>query len=293
MRRLPLVFLLAAIVAGAGSAQDAGRLEVLARVRLREIQKGAAVVGAYMGAGITVRVKHATDGFAAGETLIVLAGGKRLADVEGGIYDTAALYRFEGAYHLVVAEYTGGAHCCGQYHVFSRAAGASSWRLVGASGAENGGPMPAWDVIVAKSGGLYLREWDDRFDYFHACHACSLLINMGPLFSLIAPEGLVPANEEFRDEYARLAAAAGAEVAAEAKRRAKNAAAILGPVDAGGERPFTDDLGQLLVKRTIFLVRAGDGGKAWKAFAADVARYYRTADGAEILRAEIIELLRQ
>ncbi len=292
MRRLPVVVLLAAVVAGAATAQDAGRLEVLARVRLREIQRGAAVAGAYMGAGITVRVKRPTDGYAMGEVLTVTAGSSKLYEGEGGLFDTAALYRFEGAYHLVVAEYTGGAHCCGQYHVFGRAAGASSWRLVGASGAENGGPMPAWEVIVPKDGRLYLREWDNRFDYFHACHACSLLVNAGPLFSLVTPEGLVPADEEFREEYARLAADADAEIAATAKRRTENAAAILGPADAGGERPFTDDLGQLLVKRTIFLVRAGEEEKAWEAFAADVARYYRTTDGAEIVRAEVIDLLR-
>jgi hypothetical protein len=292
VRRLPLVALLAAIVGAAALAQETGRLEVLARVRLREIQKDASVASAYLGAGITVRVKRATSGFPAGETLVVQAGAAHLVDAEGGIYDTAALYRFEGAYHLVVAEYTGGAHCCGQYHVFSRAAGAAGWRLVGVSGAENGGPMPAWEVIVRKADRLYLREWDNRFDYFHACHACSLLGNIGPQYSLIASDGLVPADQAFREEYARLARAADAEIAAEVKRRSKNAVAIIGPVDAGGERSFTDDLGQLLVKRTIFQVRAGEEERAWQAFASDIARYYQTTDGAESLRTEIIELLR-
>ena len=293
MRRLLLFVVLAAVATGAASAQDTGRLEVLARVRLREIQKDVAVASAYMGAGVTVRVKRAADGLVFGETMIVSAGGQKLASVEGGVYETAALYRFEGGYHLVVAEYTGGAHCCGQYHVFSRAAGASTWRLVGVSGAENGGPMPAWTVVLAKDGRLYLREWDNRFDYFHACHACSLLGNIGPQYSLIETDRLVPANDAFRDEYARLAADADAKVAAEAKRRPKNPGAILGPTDGSGERPFTDDLGQLLVRRTIFLVRAGEEEEAWKAFAADIARYYLAADGTELLRTEIIGLLRQ
>jgi hypothetical protein len=291
VRRLPFLVLLAAVTAGAASAQDSSPLEVLARVHLREIQKGAAVANASMGAGITVRVKRASDGSVIGETLVVLAGAAKLVDAEGGIFDTAALYRFGGAYHLVVAEYTGGAHCCGQYHVFSRAAGSTAWRLVGVSGAENGGPMPAWEVIVPKDGELYLREWDNRFDYFHACHACSLLGNVGPQYSLIAPGGLAPADDAFQDEYARLATEADAEIAAEAKRRSKNAAAILGPVDASGERPFADDLGQLLVKRTIFMLRAGEGENAWRAFAADIARYYQTTDGTGPLKAEIITLL--
>ena len=49
----------------------------------------------------------------------------------------------------------------------------------------------------------------------------------------------------------------------------------------------------MLVKRTIFLVRAGQAERSWQSFAADVAAYYRTADGAELLRTEIEELLRQ
>jgi len=226
-----------------------------------------------------------------GEVLAVTAGGTKLLEAEGGVFESAALYRHHGAFHLVVTEYTGGAHCCGQYHVFSRSAETNAWRFLGTAGAENGGPMPAWTVVTAKDGGLFLRELDNRFDYFHACHACSLLGNIGPQYSRLSPAGLVPADEEFRDEYARLAAATDAEITAEAKRRPKHAAAILGPTDAGGERPFVDDLGQLLVKRTIFLVRAGEEGRAWAAFAADVARYYLSDDGAELLRTEIDKLL--
>jgi hypothetical protein len=293
VRRLPLVVLLAAVAAGALPAQDTSRPEVLARVRLREIQKGAAVASAYMGAGITVSVKRASSELPMVETLTVLADTGKLVDAEGGVYDTAALYRFEGAYHLVVAEYTGGAHCCGQYHVFSRAAGASNWRLVGVSGAENGGPMPAWTVLTAKGGRLYLAEIDNRFDYFHACHACSLLGNIGPQYSLIAPGGLEPADDAFQDVYAKLAVAADAEIAAEARHRTARPRAILDRPADPSSASFTDDLGQLLVKRTIFMIRAGDEEKAWPAFAADIARYYQTTDGTEPLRTEITELLRQ
>jgi hypothetical protein len=211
----------------AAAAQDASGLEVLARVRLREIQKGAAAASAYMGAGITVRVKRSSSELPMVEVLTVAAGGTKLFEAEDGVYETAALYRFEGAYHLVIAEYTGGAHCCGQYRVFSRAAGASTWRLVGVSGAENGGPMPAWEVLVPRGDRLYLAEIDNRFDYFHACHACSLLGNIGPQYSLIAPEGLEPADDAFQDVYAKLAADADAEVAAEARRRTVRPRAIL------------------------------------------------------------------
>jgi hypothetical protein len=291
--RRAVVFFLLLCSGLVAAAQDASGLEVLARVHLREIQKGAAVAGAYMGAGITVRVKRASSELPMVEVLTVAAGGTKLFEAEDGVYETAALYRFEGAYHLVIAEYTGGAHCCGQYSVFSRAAGASTWRLVGVSGAENGGPMPAWEVLVPRGDRLYLREWDNRFDYFHACHACSLLGNIGPQYSLISPGGLEPADEAFQDVYAKLAAAADAEIAAEARRRTATPRAILDQSADPSQASFTDDLGQMLVKRTIFLVRAGEEEKAWQAFAADITRYYQTTDGTEPLKTEIIELLRQ
>ncbi len=293
MRRLPLVVLLAAITVLAVPAQEQEGLAVVARVKLRGIQHGSPVAVAYMGAGVTVRVTRSTGGFVMGEVLAVVAGGTKLVEAEGGVFETAALYRHAADYHLVVTEYTGGAHCCGQYHVFSRPADSNAWRHIGTAGAENGGPMPAWTVLAEKAGGLYLRELDNRFDYFHACHACSLLGNIGPHYSRLSPEGLAPASDAFRDEYARLAAATDAEIAAEAKRRPKKPDAILGPIDESGERPFVDDLGQMLVKRTIFLVRAGEEERAWQSFAVDITTYYRTADGVEILRTEIDELLRQ
>lgn len=277
--------------ASAVGAQDTHRLEVVARVQLREIQKGASVARAYMGAGITLRVKRPADGMVFGETLAVSAGTFDYAAGDGGLFVSAALYRFGGMFCLVVGEYTGGAHCCGQYHVFVRAADAAAWTFAGVTGAENGGPMPASTVVLARDGALYLREWDNRFDYFHACHACSLLGNVGPQYSRIEPGRLVPADDAFRDEYAKLAEAAQPEIAAEAGRRTTKPSGILGPVDGSGEASFSDDLGQLLVKRTIFLLRAGEEERAWREFDVDVARWYATRDGADRLRKEIAELL--
>lgn len=289
--RAALTLALLVSVAWVAGAGDAPRLEVLARVQLREIQKGSPVARAYMGAGVTVGVKRPADGMVFGETLAVAAGAFDHSAGEGGVFESAALYRFGGTYCLVVTEYTGGAHCCGRYHVFVRAAGAAAWTLAGVTGAENGGPMPAATVVLVRDGALYLREWDNRFDYFHACHACSLLGNLGPQYSRIEPDRLVPASDAFRDEYAKLAAAAEAAIAAGAKRRTTTPAAILGPADGTGEASFSDDLGQLLVKRTIFLLRAGEEVRAWRQFDADVARYYAAATGADLLRKEITELL--
>lgn len=274
------------------AAEEPARLEVLARVNLRTIQPGAAVASASMGAGITVKVKRHEGAWPGGDVLTVLDGTTKLVEAESGLFETTALYRYAGAYTLVVAEYTGGAHCCGQYHVFGRAAEDRTWRYLGATGAENGGPLPAWRVIVPKDGRLYLQEMDNRFDYFHACHACSLLGNMGPQYSLITPTGLVPDDGAFRDRYLELASEADAEVAAEASGRSKMPRAILDAPAKGIDAAFVDDLGQLLVKRTVFYLRAGEDERAWRELSGDVRKYYETMDGVELLEREITELLR-
>lgn len=284
---------LAVAIPVVAAAQETAPLEVVARVNLRTIQRDAPVAVAYMGAGITVRVKRHAGEWPGGDVLTVVDGARKLSETESGLFETAALYRYAGSYHLVVTEYTGGAHCCGHYYVFGRAAGARSWTVIGSSGAENGGPSPAWDALVLRGGRLYLREMDNRFDYFHACHACSLLVNMGPRYSLVTPAGLVESDGDFRDELLALAAEVDVEIAREAGDRREKPHAILDTPQNGIEASFIDDLGQLLVKRTIFLARAGEEYRAWEDLASDLRRYYRTVDGIELLRKEIGELLRE
>jgi hypothetical protein len=288
-----LILALFAIIPLVAAAQQQAPLEVIARVNLRTIQKGAPVAVAYMGAGVTVRVKRHTGEWPGGDVLTIVQEGAKLFETESGLFETAALYQCAGSYHLVVTEYTGGAHCCGRYYVFSRAAGTRRWRSIGSSGAENGGPAPAWEALVVKDGRLYLREMDDRFDTFHACHACSLLVNMGPRYSLVTPTGLARADEHFRDEYLVLAEAADAEIASEVRNRRERPHAVLDESEDGVEASFVDDLGQLLVKRTIFLLRAGEERRAWEGFVSDLRTCYQTADGVELLRTEISELLQE
>lgn len=273
------------------AARDQARLEVLARVNLRTIQRGASVATAYMGAAITVRVKRHEGAWPGGDVLTVTAGATTLLEIEGGLFETAALYRYAGSFHLVVAEYTGGAHCCGQYHVFSRASVGDAWRYLGVTGAENGGPSMAWSAIVERDGSLYLREMDNRFDYFHACHACSLLVNMGPQHSLITPTGLVPDDRAFRDDYLARAGETDAMIDEQPRARTRKPRAILDDPGKGIEAVFVDDLGQLLVKRTILLLRAGENTRAWRELSDDVKAFYQSQDGIELLFAEISELL--
>jgi hypothetical protein len=291
MWRLSVACALLMTAISAATAQDAALPETVSRVRLRDVQKDRKTVIAPMGAGVTVRVDRSAEGLPFGEVLTVTGGGGKIFESEGGVFETAALVRSGGSFHLVVTEYTGGAHCCGQYHVFSRGGPQAAWLHVGTTGAENGGPMPAWSVLLEKGGNLYLKEWDNRFDYFHACHACSRLVNLGPQFTLIGPSKLEPANDAFRDVYQELAAAAEEEITAEAATRLKRSAAILIKKPGGDEPEFTDELGQLLVKRTVLLLRAGEEERAWDAFVADVARFFLSAEGAELLREEITEML--
>jgi hypothetical protein len=291
MQRIVLALLAALPLAAA--AREQAPLEVIARVNLRTIQQGAPVAVAYMGAGVTVKVKRHTGEWPGGDVLTVAAGGTTLYETESGLFETAALYRSIGSYHLVVTEYTGGARCCGRYYVFGRTAAARNWRVIGSTGAENGGPAPAWDALIQKGDRLYLREMDNRFDTFHACHACSLLVNMGPRYSLVTPTDLTRADGDFHDEFLALSAAVESEIASEARDRPGKPRAVLDEPEDGSEASFVDDLGQLLVKRTIFLLRAGEEDRARDELTSDLREYYQTDSGIELLKKEIGEVLRE
>jgi hypothetical protein len=103
----------------------------------------------------------------------------------------------------------------------------------------------------------------------------------------------VRADGDFRDELLALAAAADAEIAREAGNRREKPRAVLDAPEHGIEALFVDDLGQLLVERTIFLLRAGEGDRAWDGLVADLRASYQTVDGIELLRKEISELLQE
>jgi len=276
------------VLAAAALAVEAGEappLRVLARLVLPTTQSGLPMAWAPTGDGLTVKVKPNTEECSYCESLTVVAGDRAIFETEGGSFQSAALYEYAGASHLVVAEYTGGAHCCGTYHVFSRLTGTGSWRYLGSSGEQNGGPFNAWDAIVLKDGELYLRELDNRFDYFHACHACSLLVNMTSIYSKLTPSGLVKDSLAFRKDYLEQAATMKREIKAETAKRTEKPSAILSGAD------FTDDLGQLLVKRTILYLQAGEDHRAWETFEADVRRNYQSVEGVDLLRKEILESL--
>jgi len=77
----------------------------------------------------------------------------------------------------------------------------------------------------------------------------------------------------------------------EAVGRGAKPRAILDDPSRGIDAAFVDDLGQLLVKRTILLLRAGEDERAWRELSEGVSAFYQTPDGVELLVAEISELL--
>ncbi|MCG2773998.1 MAG: hypothetical protein L6277_18170, partial [Desulfobacterales bacterium] len=55
---------------------------------------------------------------------------------------------------------------------------------------------------------------------------------------------------------------------------------------------FADNLGQLLVKRTILYLYAREDQLAWDTFRRDVSRYYLTSAWVPQLQQEILQILR-
>ena len=69
-----------------------------------------------------------------------------------------------------------------------------------------------------------------------------------------------------------------------AKRQAKPAAIIDEDTE---DALFTDNLAVLLVARTVNLLCAREGEKAWKTFESDLQRFYQTSRGLKFLKREI------
>jgi hypothetical protein len=78
------------------------------------------------------------------------------------------------------------------------------------------------------------------------------------------------------------------------KRRARPPAILKTGYGSGFDSMvFSDALGQLLVKRTIYLLFARDNQQAWQSFDRDVARHYQTSKWVPQLKAEIKQILQR
>jgi hypothetical protein len=230
-----------------------------------------------VGGGVTLELT-AVDGTVR-QNLVILANGKKLKELESGRFMACAREEAEPATYWAISEFTGGAHCCGRFIFLARAAKGQPVRYLGKTTGYNGGPRDFPGSFKERQGQLYFESFDDRFDYFHASHADSMLVNVPRFYYRLSPIALTVDNRPFKDVYLKEAAAVDRQVRQQADRRGSKSEAMLRPGFGPGfdNMVFTDNLGQLLVKRTILYLYAREDRKAWDTFKRDVPRFYRTA----------------
>jgi len=116
-------------------------------------------------------------------------------------------------------------------------------------------------------------------------------IPITPVLSLSNfPTGLKLSNTPFKASYLAGVPKIDKEIQQALKARKSRPQAIL-KKEAGGlsDFKFTDDLGQLLVKRTILLLYAGEEARAWQELEADVKKYYQSSRWLPELKRDIQE----
>jgi len=227
------------------------------------------------------------------QNLTILAEGRRLEQLEGGRFIACARLEEGPVTYWAISEFTGGAHCCGQFAFLARAAAGQPVRYLGQTRGYNGGPRDFPGSFQYRQGQLYFEGYDNRFDYFHASHAECLLVNVPQIYYHLTPTAIRVDNIPFKDVYLNEVAAVDQKIHRQAAPQDVKLEAILRPGSPAGFEGmgFSDLLGQLLVKRTILYLYAREDQKAWDTFNRDVARYYRTSAGVPQLRQEILQLM--
>lgn len=250
--------------------------------------------GVDLGEGVSLKISQGK--WPNQESLLVFDRGQKTKEFPeaGKIIEAARLESGPGRYWIISA-FSGGAHCCGVYYFFSRPDSGLPLRYLGETPGHNGGPLKLKDSILARQGQIYFASFDDRFDYFHESHAGSMLVNVPRTFYRLSPESLVLDNAAFKPFYLQAAAGVDEEIAKEEVNRQGKPPAILPPgLDSAYEGlNFSDSLGQLLVKRTIFYLYAREDARAWQSLEAGVHQYYRTARWLPELRREILAKMKE
>jgi hypothetical protein len=282
----------AGLVPGWGAALESG--SGFSEIDLSARLTGHKEVTLEAGQGLVLRLTAPPEGLF-GEKLLVSADGRRVADLEGGKFEQLLGVKQDAADYWIVSEYTGGAHCCGQYHFFGRPGPRQPVSYLGKTEGHNGGPLPLKKALTERQGVLFFTDLDNRFDYFHESHAGSMLVNLPARHYQLSPTGIRVNNLPFKAEYLKHAGETDREIRQHLKQRRDRPPAILKSGFGAGfdALNFSDELGQLLVKRTLYLLYARENQQAWETFSRDVARSYQTSRFAPELKAEIQRKLQE
>ena len=287
-----MVGVLPAQVLTSAQAQEMAAPSV-AVIDLKDVLEGKSTATVNAGGGVTLVISAGGNSFEQG--LTIMADGRQVQKLAGGRFMACARLEAGPITYWAISEFTGGAHCCGQFAFLARTAAGQPVRYLGQTMGYNGGPRDFPGSFISRQGRLYFESFDNRFDYFHASHADCLLVNVPRTYYRLTPVALTVDNLPFKDVYMKEAAAVDQKIRRQATPQDGKPKAILktefGPGLEGAM--FADNLGQLLVERTILYLYAREDQKAWDTFGRDVSRCYRTAAWVPQLQQEIYKILRE
>jgi hypothetical protein len=288
-----LLAVLLALALTPAQAQETAAPKLAAVVNLERLLEGKPTASVDAGGGVTLVIAATGDGLQ--QYLTILADGVQVQKLEGGRFMACARLEAGPITYWAVAEFTGGAHCCGQFAFLARAAAGQPVRYLGQTLGYNGGPRGFRGSFISRQGQLYFESFDNRFDYFHASHADSLLVNVPRTYYRLTATAITVDNLPFKPEYMKEAAGVDQKIHRQATPRDGKPNAILkkgfGPGFEGAT--FADLLGQLLVERTILYLYAREDKLAWDTFKRDVSRYYLTSAWVLQLQEEILKTMKE
>jgi hypothetical protein len=186
----------------------------------------------------------------------VLEKGHLVKELPDSYYLGYSFLKSNGSSFWMIGEYTGGAHCCARYHFFARPAHGKQLRYLGASQGSSEGLAEA--PFICRDGVVYFADADIRFLYFHTPYSRSILAI--PTYYRLGANSLTVDNRPFREQYLAAVQDMESELPEVLRKRSAVPQSIL--LDDESQF-FSDELGQLLVKRTILYLYAREDSKAW------------------------------
>jgi hypothetical protein len=210
----------------------------------------------------------------------VLEKGHVVKELPDSYYLGYSFLKSNGSSFWMIGEYTGGAHCCARYHFFARPAPGRQLRYLGATQGSSEGLAEA--PFVCRDGAVYFTDADIRFLYFHTPYSQSILAI--PTYYRIGASSLTVDNRPFKKYFLAAVQDIENEIPDVLRKRSVVPQSILLDDDS---HFFSDELGQLLVKRTILYLYAREDRKAWATFDRDVRKYYGTRRNLEQIKYEI------
>ena len=110
-------------------AQESAAPKLAAVIDLERVLEGKPTATVNAGGGVTLMITTADGRF--GQDLTIMADGRQVQKLEGGRFMAGARLEVGPVTYWAVAEFTGGAHCCGQFAFLARAAAGQPVRYLG------------------------------------------------------------------------------------------------------------------------------------------------------------------